>query len=85
MENFGVQWAQSSQDQTTDVNARFANRLYDLRQVANLSQKELGAMCGMTTRQIDAFESATAEADLEALSALARGLGVSLQDLLLDV
>ena len=59
-----------------------AGNLIRYRKGLNLSQEELAALAGVTRQSINNYENAKTLPDSKTLSALARALGVKLDDLL---
>ncbi len=57
-------------------------RIKDIRQQKNLSQKELGRLLGVSQQMIGQWESATANLTLETISKIATALNVNINDLL---
>ena len=53
-----------------------------LRREKGLSKTELGNLCGLNSVIISAFENGTRKPDLEQLSKIAEGLGVSVRSML---
>lgn len=64
------------------VQDQFARNLRKLRLQAGLSQEALGAACGLHRTEISLLERSTRDPRLSTLVRLARGLGLSLDDLL---
>jgi transcriptional regulator with XRE-family HTH domain len=62
----------------------FGKRLQQLREQAGLSQSQLARAIGMPVKSLQNWEAERVQPRLEALPKLARGLGVSLDVLLVD-
>lgn len=60
---------------------RFAANLKRLRESAGLSQMELGNRCDMDNSVISRYERGQRDPQLEAIAALAAGLGVTAAEL----
>lgn len=58
------------------------NRIYELRKEKNLSQKELGALLGVSNKAVSKWETGAAIPKTETLIKLASVLGVSSEELL---
>lgn len=58
------------------------NRIYELRKEKNLSQKELGALLGVSNKAVSKWETGVAIPKTETLIKLASVLGVSSEELL---
>jgi transcriptional regulator with XRE-family HTH domain len=62
----------------TQLTKRIGSRLFEMRQAAQLSQERLAAAAELSTNYISLIEKGQRLPSLEALSQLARVLGVSL-------
>ena len=60
---------------------RFGANLRRLREAAGLTQMELGNRCDMQNSVISRYERGLRDPQLEAIAALARGLGVQAAEL----
>jgi transcriptional regulator with XRE-family HTH domain len=60
---------------------RFGANLRRLREAAGMTQMELGNRCDMQNSVISRYERGLRDPQLEAIAALAKGLGVSAADL----
>jgi transcriptional regulator with XRE-family HTH domain len=60
---------------------RFAANLKRLRQAAGLTQMQLGNLCDMDNSVISRYERGERDPQLEAIAALAAGLGVPAAEL----
>ena len=64
---------------------RFGTNLRRLREAAGLTQMELGNRCNMQNSVISRYERGLRDPQLEAIAALAEGLGVRAADLVEDI
>jgi transcriptional regulator with XRE-family HTH domain len=67
----------SGEDTITQLPKRIGSRLFEMRQAAQLSQERLAAAAELSTNYISLIEKGQRLPSLEALSQLARVLGVS--------
>ncbi len=61
----------------------FAHRIGSLRRAADLTQKDLARVCGVTSQAVSKWERGISCPDIQILDELAAALGVDLQELLL--
>ena len=64
---------------------RLGKRVRELRTERDLTQEQLADRAGITWGYVSAIERATKSATIETLTAIAKGLDVSLSELFLDV
>jgi transcriptional regulator with XRE-family HTH domain len=64
---------------------RFGTNLRRLREAAGLTQMELGNRCDMQNSVISRYERGLRDPQLEAIAALAKGLGVRAAELVEDI
>ena len=65
-----------------EVRKQFGIRLRQLRLGTHLTQKKLGLMVGMSPRYVSDLENGRRNPTLTCIAKLAKGLGVSLSELL---
>jgi transcriptional regulator with XRE-family HTH domain len=71
--------------QNEDLLIAFSVVLSQLRQRASLTQEELAERADVSTRFVSFLETARRQPSLSALYALSSGLGIRLQDLVIEV
>lgn len=62
----------------------FAKNLKEIREFLGISQTELGKRCGLKACHISHFETENREPNIQNLSKIAKGLGVTTDRLLQD-
>lgn len=63
-------------------NYEIGNRIYELRKAKGLSQKELGALIGVSNKAVSKWETGAAAPKTETIIKLAAALGISTEELL---
>lgn len=67
---------------STDVRVRFGQRVRQLRRQRELTLEQLGARAALSDKYVQAIETARQAPTIETIAKLARGLGVTPQELL---